>query len=103
MTKQLAQDVDRLCSSSVVVRSDTCIDAEIDHEIVALSIARGTCYGLNNVGSRIWKQLATPTRISDLCASLLSEYDVEKNLCEQQVLEFLEELRSEELITNPRQ
>ena len=30
------------------------IDAEIDDEIVALSIEQGTCYGMNRVGSRIW-------------------------------------------------
>ena len=83
---------------TVLARSDGFIEAEIDNEIVALSIERGTCYGLNRVGSRIWNLLATPTRISDICATLLREYRVDPTVCERQVLDLLEELRAEGLI-----
>ncbi len=90
-----------LSSECLVKRSDNFIDAEIDDEIVALNIAKGACYGLNRVGSRIWKLLGTPIRISDLCATLLTEYDVEPSVCERQVLDLLEELRAEGLIITP--
>ena len=83
---------------TVLARSDGFIEAEIDNEIVALSIERGTCYGLNRVGSRIWNLLATPTRISDISATLLREYRVDPTVCERQVLDLLEELRAEGLI-----
>jgi Coenzyme PQQ synthesis protein D (PqqD) len=53
---------------------------------------------LNRVGSRIWKLLAKPARIDDLCAILLTEYRVDPNVCEHQVLDLLEELRAEGLI-----
>jgi hypothetical protein len=82
-----------------VVRSGDLIDAEIENEIVALSIEKGNCYGLNVVGSRIWRLLADPIRISDICAKLLAEYKVEPRTCERQVLDLLEELRAEGLIT----
>jgi hypothetical protein len=87
-----------LSSATVVAKSDGFIEAEIDNEVVALSIEHGTCYGLNRVGSRIWNLLARPTRIGDLCATLLAEYNVDPNVCERQVLDLLEELRSEGLI-----
>lgn len=89
-----------LSITDVVVRSEGFIEAEIDNEIVALSIEHGTCYGLNQVGSRIWKLLATPARISDLCATLISEYKVDPSVCEREVLDLLEELRAEGLIKN---
>jgi hypothetical protein len=87
-----------LTSDTLVKRSDDVIDAEIDNEIVVLSIAQGTCYGLNRVGSRIWNLLTKPSRIGDLCTTLLSEYEIDASECERQVLDLLEELRAEGLI-----
>ena len=88
----------RLSRDDVVARSDGFIEAEIDNEVVALSIENGMCYGLNRVGSRIWNLLASPARIGDLCGTLLAEYKVEPGVCESQVLDLLEELRAEGLI-----
>jgi hypothetical protein len=88
-----------LSSASVVARSDSFIVADVDDEIVALSIEHGTCYGLNRVGSRIWNLLASPARVGDLCTTLVSEYTVDPSVCEHQVLDLLEELRTEGMIT----
>jgi hypothetical protein len=81
-------------SDTVVACRDGFIEAEIDHEVVALSIERGTCYGMKRLGSRIWNLLAKPIRISDLCAMLLAAYRVEPEVCERQVLDLLKELRA---------
>src|SRR5438874_1173350 len=87
-----------LSSDTWVKRSNDFIDAEIDNEVVALSIAKGTCYGLNRVGSRIWNLLASPNCIGDICATLLSEYEIDPTTCEQQVLDLLEELQAEGMV-----
>ena len=87
-----------LSSTTVVARTDGFIEAEVDGEVVALSLERGTCYGLNRVGSRIWNLLDRPSRIGDLCATLLTEFKVDPDVCERQVLDLLEELRTEGLI-----
>jgi hypothetical protein len=88
-----------LSSNTLVVRSDAVIDANVDNEVVALHIENGTCYGLNSVGSRIWSLLNSRVRIGDLCAVLLTEYDIDPMICERQVLDLLDELRSEGLIS----
>jgi hypothetical protein len=90
--------LDSLSSTTVVARADGFIEAEVDGEIVVLSIERGTCYGLNRVGSRIWSLISTPSPVHDLCTTLLSEYKVEPDVCEREVLDLLEELRAEGLI-----
>ena len=87
-----------LSSDTLVVRNDGLMEAEVANEIVALNVEKGTCYGLNSVGSRIWKLIAVPIRIGDICAKLLAEYKVEPSDCERQVVELLEELRAEGLI-----
>jgi hypothetical protein len=92
-----------LSSASVVLRSSGIIDAEIDDEVVALSIDKGVCYGLNRVGSQVWALIAAPTRIADICARLVTKYEVEPAVCERQVLDLLEELRAEGLIVTPEE
>ncbi len=92
-----------LSPASVVARSNGFVEAAIDNEVVVLSIEHGTCYGLNRVGSRIWNLLATPARIGDLCTTLLAEYRVDPSVCECQVLDLLEELRTEGLIATPEE
>ena len=86
-------DRESLSAQSIVVRNVALMDAEIDGEVVALNVDRGTCHGLNKVGSRIWKMLAEPRRVSDVCASLVSEYEVDDETCERQVLDLLDGLR----------
>jgi hypothetical protein len=85
-------------STTVVACRDGFVEAEIDGEILALSIEQGTCYGMNQVGSRIWNLLVKPMRICDLCAALLAAYRVDPDVCERQVLDLLEELRAEGMI-----
>jgi hypothetical protein len=92
-----------LSPTTMVVRSDCLIEAEIENEIVALSIEKGTCYGLNLVGSRIWRLLGDPIRIIDICEKLLAEYKVEPSTCKSQVLDLLEELRAEGLIITTKE
>lgn len=87
-----------LASATVVARKDGFIEAEIDNEIVALNIENGTCYGLNETGSRVWHLLARPIRIRDICATLLAEYKVDPEICATDVLDLLEALRAEGLI-----
>src|SRR5262249_18340539 len=92
-------DILSLSLTTFVVRNPGLVEAEIDREIVALNIETGNCYGLNSVGSRIWWLLAEPIRGVDLCAQLIEELQVQPNICESQVLELLEELRTEGLIS----
>ena len=88
-----------LSSSAIVARKDGLIEAEIDGEIVVLSVEHGSCYALNRVGSRIWELLAGPVRVEDICATLLTEYKVNPDVCERQVIDLLDDLHAEGLLT----
>jgi len=91
MTKPLS------CSAFIQVGTGI-IEAAIDGEIVALDVSKGTCYGLNRVGSRIWELIGSPVRVGDLCIQLAAEFDVDPIVCEQQTVDLLEELRAEGLV-----
>jgi hypothetical protein len=71
---------------------------QVNDEIVALNLDTGAAYGLNPVGARIWKLIAKPTRVADMCADLLAAYDVEPATCERQVLALLGKLQAQSLL-----
>lgn len=81
-----------------VMRIASTIDAEIDGEVIVLSIDQGMVFGLGSVGSRIWQLIDRSIRIDDLCATLVREFDVAPAECRTQVDEFLAELQKEGLI-----
>jgi hypothetical protein len=98
MTEDSTDTGPKLSTPIVVARTSGLVDAEIDSEVVLMNIDTGFCYGLNRVGSRIWNELATPTRIGDLCAKLLNEFEVDSTTCEREVLDLLHDMRTEGLI-----
>jgi hypothetical protein len=88
-----------LSGDTIVMRNEGLLSAEVDGELMAMSVERGMCYGLNAVGTRIWALIAEPRSISDLCAQLRQEFDVEEAECLRDVVDLVEELRAEGLAT----
>jgi hypothetical protein len=88
-----------LSLNNVVARRDSLVQVEIDGEVLTMGIEDSRCYVLNRVASRIWNLLEQPTSISVLCATLVGEFRVDPDVCERQILELLEQLRAEGLIS----
>lgn len=65
---------------------------------VLLHIDSGTYHGVNPVGARIWDLLESPRSPDEIGDALASEFEVEREVVDQDVEEFLEGLRERELI-----
>jgi hypothetical protein len=74
------------------------VAAEVAGETVLMSLERGRCYGLGEIGSEIWRKIASPVQVADLVAELSEEYEAAPGLIEQDVLELLNQLAAEGLI-----
>lgn len=72
--------------------------SELKSEGVILSLTNGKYYGVNEVGASIWKAVQSPTKISDIQAAVMREYDVEGGQCVQEILTFLDKMYRENLI-----
>jgi hypothetical protein len=55
-------------------------------------------YGLDSVGARAWALLATPRRVSELVATLVEEFDVERERCTADLLALLDDLLARDLV-----
>lgn len=87
-----------ICSESIIRRNEDLLSSDIDGEIVMMSIENGSYYGVNPIGSRIWDIVRNPVKVSDIISVLLKEYDVSKDICENDVLTFLNTLYNEHII-----
>ena len=78
--------------ATLLVQDKEPIATTVDDEVVMLSARAGAYFGLNGVGSDIWNMLRQPRRVGDLCAALASQYQIDDNSLQRDVIWFLEEM-----------
>ena len=83
---------------SFVVRAVELFATDLDEETILMSIEQGAYYGMEDTARRIWQLLENRQQVAALCRQLAAEYNVALDLCQKDVLPFLEELRTEGLI-----
>ena len=74
------------------------ISTELDGETVLMHVSNGRYFGLNAVGSVIWETMKTPVTVESLCVAVTEEFDVERQVCENDVLELLTQFEEHGLV-----
>ncbi|MCP6759810.1 MAG: PqqD family peptide modification chaperone [Fischerella sp. CENA71] len=88
----------KISENSIILASSEQISSDLGGEIVILNLKSGMYHGMNEVGSRIWNLIQTPTTVKDIKAAILAEYEVEAEQCDRDLLALLEDLLAAELI-----
>lgn len=83
---------------SVIVRNSEPVTVEVDGTAVMMSLLQGKYYGLDAIGTRIWELVENPTTPRRLCDTLMQEFEVDRETCERDVLDFVTELVAEKLL-----
>jgi hypothetical protein len=84
--------------SSRVCRNPEMVSGNMDGETVMMSIVRGEYFGLDLIGSRIWEMIKQPVTIEALIEQLLTEYEIDRETCSRDVLDFLEQIQDKGLL-----
>ena len=87
--------------NQVVGQSPELVSTTIEGQVALISIENGAYYGLDPIGSRIWALIEPPRSGAAVVDQLLQEYSVERAVCEQQVLSFLQKLAETNLVRVP--
>lgn len=83
---------------TTVQRNTQIVCSEIDGEKVMMDINSGEYFGLDSVGARVWDLIEKPIKISVLVELLMQEFDVSKDVCIEDTLEFINLLLEKNLI-----
>ncbi len=84
-------------NSTVSVASEV-VSCDLVDEAALLNMKDGVYYGLNPVGARIWELIQKPIKVSGILEVLVDEYDVERDVCQADLMELLEQLLEKELV-----
>ena len=82
-----------------ISRSGDLLEAQVDGELIGLSVKNGTCYGFNATATRIWALICEPSSFGALCDALVQEYQISPEMCERDVEHLLTDLQRDGIVT----
>ena len=81
-----------------LARSSQFVGSEVDGEMVLVSIESGRYFGLDPIGTEIWRRLEAPKRYDVLTAELQDFFEGEPEVIEQETANFVEQLLAANLL-----
>ena len=97
-TSDSADATSRIADSTIVSRSPSVLTAEIDGEVVMMSIEQGQYFGLDDIGSDIWKRIEPPCAFADLIERLAADYDADRAKIAVDVPALLETMAERDVV-----
>ncbi|NSW44485.1 MAG: PqqD family protein [Bacteroidales bacterium] len=83
---------------SIIRRNPNIAFTYLDKEVMLLNPDTGQYYSFNKVGAYIWELIAEPIAFEVLIHHLMLKFEVEKNKCEKDTLQFLNLLYQKKMI-----
>ncbi len=87
-----------ITAKTMVVQSKSFLTAEMDDDLVMMSLENNAYFGLDDIGKIIWETIAQPQTVDTLCKTLMTHYAVEKDVCMADTIAFLTELYDEKMV-----
>jgi len=82
----------------VIAQGEGQVSTVVDDKAVLMSVDNGKYYNMDNIGTRIWALIETPTTVGAVCDQLVEEFEVERATCEADVIALLTKLMANDLI-----
>lgn len=79
-------------------RAADVLATEVDGEMVMMDVEKGLYFGLDAIGTDVWKRLEAPATAGELAAALSRDYDAEADAIERDVLDLLASLAEQGLV-----
>jgi hypothetical protein len=83
---------------SIVVAIKNQMSCDLAGEAIILSIKTGVYYTLNPLGNRIWAIIQEPIQVGKVRDIIISEYNVDREECEEDLISLFSDLEKEGLI-----
>lgn len=80
------------------IRSADLVTTEMDGDLVALSLSRGSYFGMSGIGPRLWELLEEPRDLDELVTLVCAEFAVDPVTARADIVSFLVELHENRLL-----
>ena len=81
-----------------VTFAQTVFAQEVDGEMVLLDMESENYFGLDEVGTAIWHAIQEYDNLQEVLSALLEQYDVEAEVLEKDLSDFVENLQKSGLV-----
>ena len=83
---------------TIVVATKDQSSCPLGDDTVILDLKAGLYFSLDNVGAMIWQLIQQPKSVKELREAILETYEVEREVCEHDLLALLRELATRNLV-----
>lgn len=83
---------------TTVAQSSTQISRTVEGTVIVLHAEAGEVLDLNRPASEIWSLIQSPRDVGALCEELCRRYDVDYDVCREDVVGVLSRLREKHLV-----
>jgi len=80
--------------------SPDAVESAVGEETVLLHLVNGTYYGLDAVGTRIWKLIKDGVATPDICQQIVDDYGIDLPTVETDVRTFLSDLTAQDILVD---
>jgi hypothetical protein len=95
---QAARSLDMITPESTIKAVEDHVSCDMAKEEVVLNVKSGVYYGLDEIGTMIWKLVQPGLTVEQVVDAVTSEYDVGREQCEKDMINFFTDLESYGLI-----
>jgi hypothetical protein len=89
-----------IAAETLLSASPDAIMSDVDGEIMLICVTSGRYFGLDAVGSEIWRRLQEPIRFGDLSTGLQSHFKGDAATIDREALDFVGKLADRGLVTS---
>src|SRR5437763_14899047 len=87
-----------IVEATIIARSPSVLTAEVDGEIVMMSIEQGRYFGLDDIGSDIWRRIEPPCSFADLIKRLTVDYEADRATIAADVQSLLGRMAAQDVV-----
>jgi hypothetical protein len=87
-----------ITTRSVVTKAPEQVACDMGGEAVMLNMQSGVYYGTDDIGALVWNLLDEPRSVEAIRDTILEQYSVDADRCEQDLLAFLKEMEAAALV-----
>jgi hypothetical protein len=89
---------DAIERAKYISRKPGLLSAEVDGEVVLMSLGEGCYFGLDDIASDVWKRLEKCCLLTELIDTLTQEYGASREVIEKDVINLLRAMAERDLV-----
>jgi Coenzyme PQQ synthesis protein D (PqqD) len=93
-----SQSCGKIVDATIVSRSPSVLTAEVGREIIMMSIEKGNYFGLDHIGSDIWKRIEPPCSFATLIDGLAADYEADRATITTDVKNLLNRMAERDIV-----